>query len=273
VDDATRNAVDRLLELVPPPRRRASDGDWSQTEAELGVPLPRDFVELATAWGDGMLVDHVSFAPADRFAARAERWVAWERESWEAMGEPAPSLWPDLGGLLPWADTSNGDRLWWTTGGPSDTWTVATQEARSFDIEETEWTCAELLLAFLEGRTELLGGFDTSVEPWFKPTRDQFHLELAAPAGLDLPAEPELVATVAEVLPVRARRERWSDGRSFQCHWVTGEDDWDVSAETRGLRLTVPLEQEKEARDAAAEVARRPRRLHVDGVVGLPDPP
>ena len=252
------SAVDRLLALVPAPRGRVSSGEWSRVAVELGVPLPRDFVELATAWGDGWLVDPVSLAPPDRFLERSARRLTWEREAWEATGAPVPRLWPILGGLFPWADTSNGDTLWWKTGGTSDTWTVASQEARAYDFAQTEWTPAEALLAFLEGRTTLFGAFNTDLEPWFRPTRDQFHIEWRAPPMVTFPDEVELVAAVAEILPVTAPRGRWSDGTLFQHSWVTGEDDWwDVTAETRGLRLTCPLEHEDEARRAGAEIAQR----------------
>lgn len=258
MEGAASAAVDRLLALVPPPPRRVSSGDWSQVEAELRVPLPRDFVALASAWGDGFLVDHVSFAPADRFLERAHKMLDWEREAREAADDPGPRLWPTLGGLFPWADTGNGDTLWWKTGAPSDMWKVASQEARSDDIVQTEWTCAEVLLAFLGGRTTLFGEFDPELEPWFRPTRDQAHIEWTAPPDVTLPDEAGMAAAVADVLPVAAPRRYWSDGTHFQRSWVTGGDDWwDVTAETRGLRLTCPLDHEEEARRAAEEVARR----------------
>ena len=255
--DAARVAVDRLLELVPPPTRRTSSGDWSEVEADLRVPLPKDFVELATAWGEGYLADHVNIIAPDRFLERSAEMLTWEREAREASDDPGPRLWPVLGGLLPWADTGSGDQLWWKTGGPSDTWTVASQEARSDEIAQTSWTTAEALLAFIEGRTTLFGEFDTSLRPWFMARRDQVHIEWRAPASSAIPGEEGMVAVVAEVLPIAAARGGWSDGTSFQRHWVTGEDEWQVTVETRGLRLTCPIDQEEGARRAAAEVAGR----------------
>jgi hypothetical protein len=75
---------------------------------------------------------------------------------------------------------------------------------------------------FPGGPDHPFGEFDTSLQPWF-----------TAPRG------------------------GWSDGSSFQRHWITGEDEWDVTVATRGLRLTCPIDQEEDARRAAAEVARR----------------
>ena len=173
-----------------------------------------------------------------------------------------PRLWPVLGGLLPWADTGNGDQLWWKTGGSSDRWTVSTQEARSDDIVETQWTTSEVLLAFVEGRTELFGAFDDGLEPWFAPAREaSVHLEWGDVHAAQKGDADDLVVVAAEILPVASPRGGWADGANFQRHWVTGDDEWSVTLERHGdlvgLRLTCSATQEDAARRAAAAVAER----------------
>jgi hypothetical protein len=261
MSEAARAAVERLLELVPPPRRRVTRGDWSQVAWRLRTPLPEDFVQLATAWGEGSLVDHVFISAADRFVERAEEMLGWEREARAAIGEPGRPLWPERGGLLPWADTGNGDQLWWSTNGPSDAWTVSSQEARSDEIVETGLTAAEALLAFLEGRLEVFGEFDIDLQPWFRSTRDSALFEWRDPVAALEAEEADVVAAVGEVLPVASPRGGWKNGADFQRHWVTGDDDWNITVERHGelvgLRLTCPQGQEEAARQAAADVARR----------------
>jgi len=71
----------------------------------------------------------------------------------------------------------------------------------------------------------------------------------------------DVVAAVAEILPVSSPRGSWADDANFHRQWVTGDDEWSVSMARQGdfvgLRVTCPPADEDAARRAAAAVAER----------------
>src|SRR6266542_3842508 len=123
--------IDDLVRLVPPPAAPVdADGDWSAVEAALGLRLPADFQALVGRYGVGQFGDISLWTP---FAKRldgvfdlvkhARRLVDFHRPLRDELPEDFPHpLYPEPGGLLEWASTSNGDSRCWLTGGDPDSW-------------------------------------------------------------------------------------------------------------------------------------------------------
>ena len=76
-----------------------------------------------------------------------ERQIGALREV-QAGGEPMPH---DLGELLPWAITDNGDVLYWRTAGDPDEWIVTINEGRGPEWHEYPGGTADFLVAWLIG--------------------------------------------------------------------------------------------------------------------------
>lgn len=97
--------------------------DWAALEAGLGTALPSDFRSLAEAY-PVLLIDDFLMVSVPRPGAEA----SWASESREdeilqdlyEMGDTQDYVpYPQLGGLLGWAQSNSGDAVYWRTS-PSD---------------------------------------------------------------------------------------------------------------------------------------------------------
>ncbi|MFR9794351.1 SMI1/KNR4 family protein [Streptomyces sp. MS06] len=124
----------RLEEAVPTltalRRTRPAVIDWARAESALGTPLPGDYKLLAEAYpsfaSSGGYLRVGLPAPGDgQPLPDTEELLDIVRDWWEedmSMGLPPH---PAPGGLLPWADSEQGDLfLWSTTGDAPDDWPV-----------------------------------------------------------------------------------------------------------------------------------------------------
>ncbi|WP_165985309.1 hypothetical protein [Streptomyces sp. YIM 98790] len=125
----TGRGMAALRVLVPPPDR-AEPGNlgWEWLAGELGTRLPREYAELMRVYGAGVWAEWLRFRPpldggeAGLVAlARAEARACRELRAEFPEEYPLP-VWPEPGGLLPFADSVDGDVLGWLTGGEPDTW-------------------------------------------------------------------------------------------------------------------------------------------------------
>ncbi len=106
------SALDRLLERVSAPPGRAGIREaWVETGRSLETALPSDFKQLIDAYGPGTLCGHIYwFTPSSPDSMRSEveelleAYLALRDVSSEACPWPA---FPEPGGVLPWARTSN----------------------------------------------------------------------------------------------------------------------------------------------------------------------
>ncbi|WP_431676646.1 SMI1/KNR4 family protein [Kitasatospora sp. KL5] len=125
---ALEDAVPGLAALRLPAR---PDIDWQVTEAELGTVLPDDFKLLCALYPPLVIGDFLGVGgPAP---GRESLWVQGRVETLETItewceeAEPAVPLhpYPAPGGLLPWAESNQGDFFLWNTGpGVPNEWTV-----------------------------------------------------------------------------------------------------------------------------------------------------
>jgi hypothetical protein len=75
-----------------------------------------------------------------------------DREIRDSFPDDVPEpLFPEVGGLLPWAATDNGDRLYWRTKGEPDAWPVVVWESRGPEYETYAFSMSGFLLGWLKG--------------------------------------------------------------------------------------------------------------------------
>jgi hypothetical protein len=119
--------------LVPPAKLPASI-DWPSVERDLGNELPEDYKSFVARYGAGSIDGFLSvFTPSG-----PTQWVdlVWrscdhpELFVFRAEDHPAFPAFPAKGGLLPFGQTDNGDRLYWRTDGAPSAWTVLVLEGR-----------------------------------------------------------------------------------------------------------------------------------------------
>lgn len=155
-------AIDDLREIAPPPREPTGRTvDWEATETRLGLVLPADYRALATEWGAGSFGDFVSINepghpnPNLELVHEAEGW-RWAMEEL-AADEPLP--YParmDVGGLLAWGASDNGDPCYWHLRSEDPaTWTVVIQEGRGPEWHVYDGGLVDFLVAFLMGREQV----------------------------------------------------------------------------------------------------------------------
>ena len=157
--------IESLKALVPPSGYTARGWVWPQVEALIGLTLPDDFKQIVTYYGPGIWADWIIlFTPVTAGSPYdLESWPAdmLEQErgflgdlTAEQRAEEFPyRLYPEAGGLYPFALSAQGDRFFWRTVGPPDEWPVVLSYARDTATTEFPFGIGELLERYL--RNEL----------------------------------------------------------------------------------------------------------------------
>jgi hypothetical protein len=170
------SALDRLLERVPaPPERAGAREDWGATERSLETALPSDFKQMVDAYGPGTLCGHIYwFTPSSPHSMRSE--VDELLEAYLSLRDVLPEAcpwpaFPEPGGLLPWARTSNREELYWVTKGEPDEWIVVAADLPETTVHAI--TTTEFVLGWVEGALEtavsIWPAVQPGVEPFFRP--------------------------------------------------------------------------------------------------------
>lgn len=156
-------ALTELLSVLSPPNmplERPDPANWQEVEKALGTQLPEDYKQFLEVFGTGRIdrflwvYSPVSknpflnlFNERDECAATA---FALKRDfGLELLPFPA---YPELGGLLPWAGTDNGDRLYWLTGGKPDAWPIVVAPAREPEYQRFSMSMTSFLARTLRKR-------------------------------------------------------------------------------------------------------------------------
>ncbi|MHC4202866.1 MAG: hypothetical protein ACYSU0_22985 [Planctomycetota bacterium] len=128
------NCLPQLLKLIPPPPNPLDPGTleaWVKVKGALNTGLPRDCESMIDAYGVGTLAGFVNL----RSPCATMKWldyVKWCNETLEhtrgtraTLPEKVPfPVFPEPGGLLPWASTIDADNLYWRTDGSPENWTT-----------------------------------------------------------------------------------------------------------------------------------------------------
>jgi hypothetical protein len=298
------DAVAALAEAVPPPERRVwpPSIDWAAFEDRNGFAAPTDYRHLLDRYGvgsfgkgateHGWLYLHDPFAAGTSLVERSD----WDRRNMRGLQlrfpeqYPGWSIWPEVGGLLPWAGTIDGDQVgWWTIGEP-DRWGTRFF-GRHGEFEEFSEGAASFILGLLTGELEdsmLDEPFASAVEEdgvrFFPATgpqagdggasRQEATVSFSGLSPLVDGAALIAVYTEAGVEPLsseeRTRRaqaaldpavvviERWSEraraqGVGVRSHGVVG--DWSAGQFRHEVSITFLFEAEPTARRLVLELA------------------
>jgi hypothetical protein len=145
-----------LLRISPPPTRPVdAEGDWSRVETVL-CALPDDYKSLVKTYGvgcfDGFIwllspfsqVEHLNLVHQARLASKAYT------ELYSEFGEEKLyPIFPEKGGLLPFALTDNGDYVFWKAVGSPEDWKVVVGAAREPRYERFNFCATEFLAGVL----------------------------------------------------------------------------------------------------------------------------
>jgi hypothetical protein len=258
--------IDDLMSLVPPPTAPVDgDGDWRTVEATLGIRLPADFKILMRRYGLGDFPDITLFTPFDAHTDGALDLVGRARdlvERYEKLRDLAPEdfpfpLYPERGGLLEWAITSDGTSLCWLTEGAADSWPVALWNAALGGGARYEMGAVELLYGYLSGQHEVPLLRPPPPVPWFDPYRER-SVVFVQLSKSELPYLEQL-RKLREVLAPIADRGGVEERDRRQDYFKTIERDWLLMYEDNygyRIRVALPPEDESEARAVIFNAAR-----------------
>jgi hypothetical protein len=236
--------------LVPPPAApTAADGDFANVEQELGTALPADWKHLVRTYGYGTFGEFLHlwspfFTPCP-MAVQARGTLDADRElTMAAPGEAVPfPLYPDAEGALPWANTDNGDVVYWLTRRAPDAWPVAIWNARGGpEYDNVDGGAAALLLRWMAGEQ-----FSRLLRPdpprCFDPWRERTHFTVHL-SGEARPFAERLASLIAALAPVELRGASGpADGDRRQVHLVCEGGAWRFTYDTtygHNLRVAVP---------------------------------
>jgi hypothetical protein len=138
---------------------KASDTRWPTVETELGLVLPGSYKVMVERFGASSWQEflHVLSPFVEWCRCRVSATLEADRELRREFPQfyPLP-LYPEPGGLLPWAVSDNGDTLYFITAGPPDEWPTLIKGPRAPEFEVSFLPPAALVLAFATGRLRSL---------------------------------------------------------------------------------------------------------------------
>lgn len=147
------NVMSDLVNLLPPPAAPLDyDPDWlDRNQGVLRIELPADFVEFGKLYGSGQIKSAYGWEVWSPFRPTYPQIVLEFARIWfifkDAMEiDDVPfGIFPEEGGILPFASTDNGDWVCWITQGAPDSWTVIDMynyeegQYESFDMSFSEY--------------------------------------------------------------------------------------------------------------------------------------
>ncbi|MEU7281734.1 histone-like nucleoid-structuring protein Lsr2 [Streptomyces sp. NPDC045431] len=151
-----------LTRLCPPPRTTQAI-DWQAVETLLGMRLPADYKQLASAYGPGAFCDFLHLyhphAPTPWVNLTGPMPAALREQLREDCNEGVHPVPHDPEHLFAIGVTDNGEYLFWVTGSGSgadpDSWRVAVNEARGTRWHTYDGNLTGFLADVLGGRTTI----------------------------------------------------------------------------------------------------------------------
>lgn len=170
----------RLAKLTGWSGSGTASTNWARAEQELGIALPPDYRELAERFPSGTFQGYLDFQPGpDILADLVERplgdlrrwrdntledWEIREREYIEATeGRALPErqisypfpLWPEPGGIYPWAQGGNDAIFFWLTDSDPSSWPVVWCHGEDTLWERFDGMATEFLMALVTGQLDV----------------------------------------------------------------------------------------------------------------------
>jgi hypothetical protein len=178
----------KLVALCPPPHYRYHTGNmigFEPIERELGLTLPPSYKGLVNTYGQGIWFDtlHV-LNPFYAWLNNEEPWYCRTRgyaggSAWcEGLKESRKQfprfflypIYPEPGGIFPWAFGSEGT-LYWLTEGPVQKWpTLFGDQASQENWERYDLSATQLLWALATGDSSMAA---TGLDGWIAPYRSR----------------------------------------------------------------------------------------------------
>jgi len=162
-----------MMTLTPAqaPIEAGSPDKWPSVEKSLGISLPIDYKEYINIFGTGVIgylirpLNPFSSRPLFDFFRQVKE--VTDRRRWyktEFGDEWCPyPLYPEPGGLLPWANTLDGDALFWNTHGTPEAWSIVIGEVKSKEFETFELSTTSFLRQVITG--ELNSNILAEIDP------------------------------------------------------------------------------------------------------------
>jgi hypothetical protein len=168
--------LERLVRLVPPPKRPAFSGTlkaFRTVEQALGLKLPETYKRVVRSYGQGLWQGFWCIASpfAEGCPGQPRPWhipryavtagpeaCARLRTAKEKYPQFLPwPVYPEPGGLFPWALTDNGGTLYWLTAGDPETWPTLhdPHDLRPETWERYDVPFADLLYKTVTGKSGL----------------------------------------------------------------------------------------------------------------------
>jgi len=154
-----------LMDLVPPPPNAIeTQGDWAQVEQHLGTALPDDYNLFISVYGSGTICDDYirvlnPFAKIrflnllECYRGTLDRYQETKKEGTVRVN-PYP-VYPEGGGILPWATSANGHEMFWLANGEPSNWGVVFQDRNLIECRVYEKICmTQFLVTMLTGQMD-----------------------------------------------------------------------------------------------------------------------
>ncbi|MBU3179419.1 SMI1/KNR4 family protein [Clostridium estertheticum] len=147
--------------LFPPsePYKIGEDEGWSKLENKLGIVLPEDYKNFIKTYGTGGIDNFIwiltPFVQDENvnFVTRMSVMLNAYSESKNKFPQYYKhKVFPEQGGLLPWAYTDNGDEIYWLTGENSNEWSIIVYETRSSEYHQYSMSMVEFLYKIITNR-------------------------------------------------------------------------------------------------------------------------
>jgi hypothetical protein len=170
-------ALERILKPPAGVQTGMNQDRWAEVEAQLGTTLPRDYKTFVEVFGlgsiNGFLVVFVPYSlnpHVDLLTRGRTELTAYETLKASFPTYYSDSVYPTVGGILPFAGTDNGNILYWRTIGHPDEWTITVYEGGPEHFEFNGGMTA-FLAAILSGeiRCKVLPADFVESPPFFEP--------------------------------------------------------------------------------------------------------
>lgn len=172
--------LDELRRLMPPPQDPVeNEGSWDAVERQIGCKLPRDYKLFIETYGSGTFSEMYvaisspfSSPESGNLIVTAESTNNAFRQLVDGGYEMSFKLYPETGGLLPFATTANGDNFSWLTGGDSDKWPIVFWKCGSVEFRTFEGKgLIQLLVGLITGQFKGLNPLFSDPTPTFQALR------------------------------------------------------------------------------------------------------